>query len=284
VTRAEDDDGDDESPVAADGSAAFVPVALALEQSGFTVAQLRALVGAGIIKTQRVKGVLVYCVEDLMRLCGMPRVAEPEEPSPLIAEFNAVTAGYRSLLEVALKQTKQSQDHERALIQAFSKPLENLGDSSKALVTAVLDQNKQLVTRANDGDSARLSFVQAAETMLRDQRAELRDQAEADRKHSLRASMWEDVKKAAPRLLEGWKATTGADRIEAATALAAKLDPAKVAALIHYRLLADEEIDLLCKALGLDRAAIEKMNADADAAATEPPPPPEPETEAQAAE
>lgn len=267
MTRAEDDDGDEEAPVAADGSAAYVPVAVALEQSGFTVAQLRALVGAGCIKTQRAKGVLVYCVEDLMRLCGMPRVAEPEEPSPLIAEFNAVTAGYRSLLEVALKQTKQSQDHERALIQAFSKPLENLGDSSKALVSAVLDQNKQLVTRANDGDAARLSFVQAAETMLRDQRTELREQAEADRKHELRREMWDSVKKVAPKLLKGWEATVGSDRLEAARALAEKLDPAKVAALIHYKLLGDEEIDLLCQALGLDRAALERMNSDADAAA-----------------
>ncbi len=266
------DDDDDDDVANDDGESAFVPVAAALEKTTFTIAQLRALVGAGLIRTQRAKGVLVYSVEDLERCAGMPRVAEPAEQSPMVAEFNAVTAGYRSMLELALKQTKQAQDHERQLISAFSKPLENLGESSKSLVGAVLSQNEQLVKRAADGDAARLDFVKAAESMLRDQRTELREQSELDRKHELRREVWEGVRKAAPHLLKGLRDTMGTPQLEAAMALKAKLDPAKVAALIHYRLLGDEEIELLCTALGLDRAAIDKLNAEADSTPTEPPP------------
>lgn len=279
MSKRDDDDDDDDVKPEATEAPGYVPIAQALEQSGFTAVQLRALVGAGIIRTQRARygGALVYCVEDLTRFDGMPRAEEPAEQSPLVAELNAITTGYRGLLELALKQTKQAQDHERMLITAFAKPLEQQGEGTKALVSAVLDQNKQLVQRASDGDAARLDFVKAAETMLRDQRTELREQAELDRKHELRREMWQGVKDAAPRLLEGWKATTGADRVEAATALAAKLDPAKVAALIHYKLLADDEIDLLCKALGLDREALEKLNAEADAAPEPEPAAPVPE-------
>jgi len=272
----DDDDGDDVTPEAG-GPAGFVPIAEALELAGLTAPQLRALASAGLISTQRGRGgALHYSEADLARLAGMPRVPEPAEQSPLVVELNAITAGYRAMLELALKQTKQAQDHERLLITAFSKPLENLGDSSKSLVGAVLDQNKQLVQRANDGDSARLDFVKAAEGMLRDQRVELREQAELDRKHELRREMWEGVKKAAPELMAGFKATTGQNRLEAALALKAKLDPAKVAALIHYKLLGDDEIDLLCKALDLDRAAIEALNVAADEA--------EPEAEPEAAQ
>lgn len=269
MSRQDDDDDDDVASGAAnDVPASHVPIAQALEQSGFTARQLRALVEAGIVGTQRAPrgGALVYSVADLNRFDGMPRVAEPAEQSPLIAELNAITAGYRSMLELALKQTKQAQDHERLLITSFSKPLENLGEGSKALVGAVLEQNSQLVKRATDGDSARLSFVQAAETMLRDQRVELREQSELDRKHDLRREMWEGVKKAAPELLRGFKQTTGQDKIEAAQALKAKLDPAKLAALIHYKLLDDEEINLMCTALDLDRAAIEALNVAANEA------------------
>jgi hypothetical protein len=86
----------------------------------------------------------------------------------------------------------------------------------------------------------------------------------------MRREMWESVKKAAPELLRGFKATTGADKLEAALALKAKLDPAKIAALIHFKLLGDEEIDLLCKALDLNRAEIEALNVVADEAAEEP--------------
>jgi len=260
-----DDDDDDAS------GEGFIPVAAACEQSGFTLPQLRAVVSAGLVRTQRVRGSLCYCVEDLERLAGMPRVAEPDEPSPMLAEFKAVTDGYRAMLDMALRQTKQAQDHERALITAFSKPLDQLGEGSKALVGAVLDQNKQLVQRATDGDAARLDFVKAAEAMLRDQRVELREQTELDRKHELRREVWEGVKKAGPHLLKGLQATTGADRLDAAIKLKEKLDPAKVAALIHYKLLGDEEIDLLCTALELDRAAIEAMNRAADESAAEEP-------------
>lgn len=262
-------DDDDDDAVAESETPGYVPVAQALEQSGFTAVQLRALVTAGIIKTQKHRGVLVYCVADLNRFEGMPRVDEPEEAPPWVAEFNAVTAGYRSLVDASLKLVKQAQDHERMMVTAFSKPLDSLGDSSKALVAAVLDQNKQLVQRANDGDSARLDFVKAAETMLRDQRTELREQAELDRKHEMRREVWEGVKKAGPHLLKGLQATTGASRLEAAMKLKEKLDPAKLAALIHYKLLGDEEIDLLCTALELDRASLEALNKATDEAAAE---------------
>lgn len=272
----DDDDGEVASAPESSQTPGYIPVTQALEQSGFTAVQLRALVTAGIIKTQKHRGQLVYCVADLNRFEGMPRVDEPEEAPPWVAEFNAVTAGYRSLVDASLKLVKQAQDHERLMVTAFSKPLDSLGESSKQLVSAVLDQNKQLVQRANDGDSARLDFVKAAETMLRDQRVELREQAELDRKHEIRREVWEGVKKAAPELMAGFKATTGQNRLEAALALKAKLDPAKVAALIHYKLLGDEEIDLLCKALDLDRAAIEALNVVADEA--------EPEAEPEAAQ
>ncbi len=261
----DDDDDDDTTSEGGEGKG-FAPVASALEQTGFTLPQLRSLVSAGLVRTMRIKGAMCYAVEDLARLAGMPRVAEPDEPSPMLAEFKAVTDGYRALLEVALRQTKQAQDHERALVTAFSKPLDQLGEGSKALVSAVLDQNRQLVQRASDGDAARLDFVKAAETMLRDQRTELREQGELDRKHELRREVWDGVKKAAPHLLKGIQATTGADRLEAAVKLKERLDPAKVAALIHFKLLGDEEIDLLCTALELDRSAIEAMNREADGA------------------
>jgi hypothetical protein len=282
MSRDDDDDDVASSPEASE-QGGFVPLSQALELSTFTLIQLRSLVGAGIVRTERAKrgGSLLYCVEDLERLASMPRSAEPPDQSPMAVELAAITAGYRGLLDVALKQTKQAQEHERLIVTAFTKPLEAIGEHEKTLVTAVLEQNKQLVARANAGDMARLDFVKGAESMLRDQRNELREQAELDRKHELKREMWEGVKKAAPKLLEGFRATTGADRLEAALALKAKLDPAKVAALIHYKLLGEEEIGLLCTALDLDRAAIEALNADADSMPTEPPPPDvEPEAEA----
>jgi hypothetical protein len=263
-----DDDDDDDKPESE--APGYVNVTQALEQSGFTAVQLRALVTAGIIKTTKLRGALMYCVADLNRFEGMPRVDEPEEAPPWVAEFNAVTAGYRSLVDASLKLVKQAQDHEKAMVTAFSKPLENLGDSSKALVAAVLGQNEQLVKRAADGDAARLDFVKAAETMLRDQRAELREQSELDRKHEMRREVWEGVKKAAPHMLEGLKATTGSKRLEAAAKLKEKLDPAKVAALIRYELIGSEEIDLLCTALELDRSSIEALNKAVDEAETAP--------------
>lgn len=265
MARDDDDDGDDQ----AEPEEWFTGTE-ACEAHGFSMPQLRALVSAGVLRTDRgPRGLTRYSVADLERLAGMPRNAEPEETqSSLAVELKALTDGYRAMLELALKQTKQAQEHERLLITAFSKPLDQLGEGSKALVGAVLDQNRQLVTRATDGDNARLDFVRAAETMLRDQRLELREQSELDRKHELRKEVWDGVRKAAPHLLAGLKATFGTDQLEAAQALASKLDPAKVAALIHYKLLGDDEIDLLCKALGLDRAALELMNQEADA--TEP--------------
>lgn len=261
-----DDDDDDDV-----GETGYVPVAEALEQTGFTLAQLRALTQAGIVAKRMVSGKTVYAVDDLKRLTDMPRRAEPDDDQPPIAlEYRALTDGFKAMLELALKQTRQAQEHERQLIAAFSKPLENLGDSSKSLVTAVLEQNKQLVTRANEGDVARLDFVKAAEGMLRDQRVELREQAELDRKHALKAEVWEGVKKAAPHLLAGLQQTTGAGRLEAAAKLKEKLDPAKVAAIIKFQLLSEEEISLMCTALDLDRAELDKLNAEADAAPPEP--------------
>jgi hypothetical protein len=245
----------------------YVPVAQALELSMFTMPQLRALVSAGVIRTLRAKqlrGAMVYCVEDLQRFDGAPRNADTEQQGSLGGEVKALIDGYKSLVDLSLKQTKQAQDHERSLITAFSKPLENLGESSKSLVTAVLGQNQQLVQRANDGDVARLDFVKAAELMLRDQRTELREQTELDRKHSLRLEMWEGVKRAAPHLLEGLRKTTGADALEAAAALKEKLSPDKVAALVAFKLLDSEELDLLCRAFGYDRADLERRAAEAN--------------------
>ncbi len=272
---------DDDGEVSAEPSEreGYVTVAKALELSLFTITQLRALVTAGIVRTERGRrGVLVYCVEDLKRFDGAPRsTEEPDAQSPLLAELRGITDGYRSMLELALKQTKQAQDHERMLVTAFAKPLENLGESSKALVGAVLGQNEQLVARATAGDSARLEFVKAAETMLRDQRVELREQAELDRKHALRTEMWEAVKQAGPHLLEGLKKTMGAGdgKLEAAAKLKAKLSPDKVAALVAFDLLDSEELDLLCAAFGYDRADLERRAAEAgavkaDAEAAEP--------------
>ena len=256
---------DDESETAA---AEFIPIAQALELSLFTATQLRALVTAGIVGTQSVRGVKCYSVADLKRFDGAPRNAEPDEQSPLTVELRAITEGYRGMLDLALRQTKQAQDHERALILAFSKPLEQLGEGSKNLVGAVLEQNKQLVQRASDGDSARLQFVQAAESMLRDQRSELREQAELDRKAELRREVWEGVKKAAPHLLDGWKVTTGAGKLDAAMKLKDKLDINKVAALVAMRVLDDEETDLLCAAFGYDRAELDRLAKEgAEAAA-----------------
>lgn len=271
-----DNDNDNDDDKTESATPGYVPVTTALEQSGFTAVQLRALVTAGIIKTQKHRGSLVYCVADLNRFEGMPRVDEPEEAPPWVAEFNAVTAGYRSLVDASLKLVKQAQDHERQMVTAFAKPLEVIGESSKSLTAAVLEQNRQLVTRANDGDNARLEFVKAAELMLKDQRTELREQGELDRKHEMRREVWEGVKKAGPHLLKGLRDTLGTPQLEAAEKLKAKLDPAKVAALIHYKLLEDEEIDLLCTALGLDRAALEALNAEADRSPTEPAPAEEP--------
>lgn len=274
----EEDSGTDNAAPEVEG---YVAIAQALELSMFTVAQLRALVTAGVVRTVRAKqnkGALLYCVEDLQRFDGAPRSSEPEEQSPLLAEVRAITEGYRGLVEaaarvsdLALKQTKQAQDHERLLITAFAKPLENVGDASKSLVVAVLDQNKQLVERANAGDKTRLDFVQAAEGMLKDQRGEMREQLELDRKHAVRLEVWEGVKKAGPHLLEGLKATfgTGGDQLKAALQLKEKFDIGKVAALASF--MTSEETDLLCKAFGYDRAELDRINAEATAAAAESP-------------
>lgn len=255
-------DDDDDNDASVDG---FVGVTEALEGYSFTLPQLRALVSAGVVRTKRDRGKLIYCVEDLERLAGAPRNDEPDDAFG--TDIKALLAGHERLNEMCMKLVKQCQDHERQLVTAFNAPLKTLAESSQNQVKAVLDQNTQLVERANAGDKSRLEFVQAAETMLRDQRAELRDQAELDRKHELRREMWEGVKKAAPKLLEGFKETMGTDRLEAAAELGRKLDPAKVAAILQFGLLPDDQIDLLCKALGLDRAELEKLNREADAAA-----------------
>ncbi len=282
---------DDESEVSVETGEheGYVPIAQALELSMFTLPQLRALVSAGVVRTLRaskLKGAMVYCVEDLQRFDGAPRNSEPEQQGPVAAEFRAVIDGFKAVTELALKQTAQAQNHERLLITAFSKPLENLGESSKSLVGAVLDQNKQLVERANAGDKSRLEFVQGAETMLRDQRVEMREQLELDRKSELRREMWEGVKKAAPHLLEGFRKTTGSDALEAAAKLKEKLSPDKVAALIAFDLLDSEELDLLCRAFGYDRADLERRAAEATAvkAETEPTTDPPADAPAEAAE
>jgi len=263
------DDDDGEGAPEVDENPGWVPVAAALAQSLFTVTQLRALVGAGIIGTKKTKQGTLYNVADLARFEGMPRTSEPDEPSPILAEMRAISDGYKSMLDLALKQTKQAQDHERMLITAFSKPLDSIGESSKTLVGAVLDQNKQLIQRANDGDSARLEFVKGAETMLRDQRVEMREQLELDRKHALRTEMWEGVKKAAPQLLEGFKKTVGADRLEAATKLKEKLSIDKVASLVAFKMVDEEETALLCTVFGYDRAELDRVVAEAQAVAAQ---------------
>jgi len=263
----------------------YLPAGEAAAKSGFNGQQIRNLVAAGVVRAQRSKkgGIGVYCMADLMRLAEGPRVGDPDEQQdqPLIQEIKTLSAAYKDLLELALKQTRQAQEHERLLITAFSKPLENLGDSSKNLVTAVLDQNAQLVKRADAGDVARIDFLKATESMLRDQRTELAQQAEADRKHQLKLEVWEGVKKAGPHLLEGLKQTVGGDeRLQAAQKLKAGLDPAKLAAIIKFKLIDDEQVDLLCKALDLNRADLEALNAEADAMGDEPEPEPEPEAKA----
>jgi len=260
-----DDDDDLTTEPEVDENPGWVPVAAALAQSLFTVTQLRALVGAGIIGTKKTKQGVLYSVEDLKRFDGMPKREEAEPPSPLLAEMRAMSEGYKSMLELALKQTKQAQDHERLLVTAFTKPLDSLGESSRTLVTAVLDQNKQLVQRANDGDNARLEFVKGAETMLRDQRVEMREQLELDRKHELRREMWEGVKKAAPQLLAGFKQTTGVDRVEAATKLKEKITIDKLASLVAFNLVDDEEASLLCTVFGYDRADLDRTVREAQA-------------------
>lgn len=262
MTDHDDDDNENES------ESEFLPIADALEQSGFSLTQLRALVAAGLVKVAKGKrGVVTYCAEDLARLAGLPRVEEPEE-LPHLAEFRAVTDGYKAMLDIALRQTKQAHDHERALVQAFAKPLEMQGGQMRELLGAVLEQNKALVQRANDGDSARLEFVKAAETMLRDQRQELREQSELDRKHELKREVWEGVKKAGPHLLEGLKATMGggAEKLAAVAKLKEKLDLPTLASILHFKLLDDEGIDALCAALGVSRADLEAINAEASAA------------------
>jgi len=264
MSRTDDDDDDVTSPeTEVDENPGWVTVAVALERTLLTVAQLRALVGSGIIGTKRTKQGTLYSAEDLVRFDGMPRREEAEPPSPLLAEMRAISDSWKAVLDVALKQTKQAQDHERLVVVAFTKPLESLGKSSETLVTAVLDQNKQLVQRANDGDKARLAFVKGAETMLRDQRVEMREQLELDRKHELRREMWEGVKKAAPQLLEGFKKTTGADRVEAATKLKDKITIDKLASLVAFNFVDDEEATLLCTVFGYERAELDRKVAEA---------------------
>ena len=270
---------ENESP---EESEAYLPVGEAAAKSGFSGTQIRNLVAAGVVRAQRSKkgGVGIYCVADLLRLAEGPRVSDPDEQAdqPLIQEFKAFSAAYKDLLDLALKQTRQAQEHERLLITAFSKPLENLGDSSKNLVTAVLDQNAQLVKRADAGDVARIDFLKATESMLRDQRVELAQQAEADRKHQLKIEVWEGVKKAGPHLLEGLKQTIGSnERLQAAKQLKEKLDPALLASMVKLGAIDTEQLDLICKTLELDRAEIEAL-------ANEPEPGPDPEPEVKAAE
>lgn len=273
----------------------YVSSAVACEAYNFSMPQLRGLVTAGVVRTERSRkgGAMLYCAEDLARLEGANRTKEPDEPGSMAAEIRALSDGYKQLLQLAISQTKQAQDHERQLVTAFSKPLEQLGTGSRELVTAVLDQNKLLVDRANAGDAARLDFVKAAETLLKDQRAELREQAELDRKHQLKQEVWEGVKKAGPPLLEGLKETLGGKgtKTAAVETLKAKLSGpeglAKLAALLKFEMLDSEGIDALCTALGVSRADLEALNAEADAVPPEPEPEapqPDPATEAQAAE
>lgn len=275
-----DDDGDDD---ASESGGGYVLVGEALEASGWTLQQLRALVQAGCVGKKVVSGKTYYASADIERLQGTAKGASGDDadadvPSSIVRDFRELADGYKSMLDLALKQTRQAQEHERLLITAFSKPLENLGESSKALVGAVLGQNEQLVKRASDGDAARLEFVQAAEVMLRDQRSELRETVEAERKHALKLEVWEGVKKAAPHLLEGLKLTAsgGSEALEAAQKLKTKLNPDKVASLVAFNLLDSEELDLLCKAFGYDRADLERRAREASEVKSE--------TEPQAAE
>lgn len=252
----------------------YLSAAEAVSQFGFNMYQLKSLVAAGVLRitqvsSKRIGKVVFYRTEDLQRLAEGPRDADDDlddTDSDLRREMKTISASYARLLELAMKQTQQAQDHEVKLVSAFAGPLKTLAESNQNQVEAVLEQNKQLVERANAGDMARLEFVKAAEGMLRDQRVELREQAELDRKNELRHEMWGEAKKVLPELMKGLKATTGADRIEAAQELAKKIDKGKLAAIVKFQLLSEEELGLMCKALDIDRAELDKLNAEADAA------------------
>jgi len=244
----------------------YITATEAVEQCSFTPLQLRSLVGAGVLRTARAKrGVIVYCREDLARLEGAPRVEPDDEPSEVVVEMRAINAAWKDVLDVALKQTKQAQEHERLIVTAFSKPLETLMTGVQQQVGAMVTQNEQLLTRATAGDVARLDFVKAAETMLRERRNEDAQLDDARQKQQIRSEAWEAVKKAGPHLLEGIKKTVGGDgeQLKAALLLREKFDIGKVAALASF--MSSEETDLLCKAFGYDRAELDRINAEATA-------------------
>lgn len=283
------DDDDDDDVNDPEGYGTFSE---AVAETGLTQSQLRSLVAVGVVRTLRSKTQSrrqLFCLEDVRRVCSMRSDTPGEEldvdKAPTMvpaAEVRALVDGFERLLRLAMAQTKQAQDHERMMTTANTGQLKELAAGQQGLVTAVLKQNELLVQRANDGDAARLQFVQAAEVMLKDQRAELRLEAENNRRHELRQQMWNDVRKAAPQLLEGLKETVGGGRLAAAERLKQKIDPATIAGLIKLQLLPEDQIEDLCTALDLDRAELDKLNKEADAVAEAEAA--EPEQKAEAAE
>lgn len=254
----------DEETEASDASADFRTREECQRLTGFGMRFVETLGEQGSVRREKSPaGRWWYSVTDLESYKA--RNPKPgQEPSPKSeyeSELRTLVTGYKDLLTAANLSVKQAQLHERELFSSFSGPL-------KALVEGMQAQVNSLVERATAGDKARLDFIVATETMLRDNRTETAERERAEATRAMRGKMWEDIRTAAPHLWTQLQETLGIDpakveAIKAAEALRVKLDTSKVAALFVF--LDETEKDLLCKAMGYDRAELEALARDSGA-------------------
>lgn len=255
----------------------FRPVAECTRLTGLGNRFIVTLAQRGDVRRQRAKhGGYNYCLEDCQAYVSntgqaaarmaaeADGAAEPKRGrSEYESELKTLVNGYKDLLTLTLATAKQAQQHERDLFTAFTGPLKVLTDSLQA-------QSNALAERAAAGDKARLDFLAATENMLTEQRKADTDAKRAEHLRELRMGMWNDVKRAAPHVWSQIQETMGASpeqvaAMRAAGELRKTLEKEKVAALLVFDFLSEEQKNLLCTALNYDRAELEAIAAQAGA-------------------
>jgi hypothetical protein len=261
-----DDAGEDETAEFLE----FMPCTELARQTGLGRRFIVTLAEQGHVRRRSVGNGWHYCLADCQAYKRKTGTAVGDSENPRETELQTLVNGYKELLGLQNAALKQAQAHERELFSSFTAPL-------GVLTAAMQAQVQQLTERANSGDKARIDFMLATETLLRDQRAEHAEIERTEATRVMRTKMWDDVKRAAPHVWTGIQQTLGVDagtieRLRAAATLREKLDKSKVAALFAFDFLSEEEKALLCTAFGYERAELDAMARDAGAheAAAEP--------------
>jgi len=265
-TKVDDAEAEDSAALDPAPATTFFGVTVLARKTGLGERFIVTLFNQGLVRREVRGPGWAYCLEDVEDYKQRVAMGPKEVPkrSDHETELQTLVTGYKDLLSLQNAALKQAQQHERDLFAAFTGPLKVVTEAMQAQVT-------QLTERANAGDTARVDFIVATESMLRDNREEEAGRAKAEATRVMREKMWGDVKTAAPHLWKGIQQTFGFDdatieRAKAGEELKSKLDEGKVAALFAFDFLSEEEKNLLCKAFGYDREKLEAMAKDAGAA------------------